>query len=118
MLLLAGLVGYLAVRGGGEEEPPPTVDPGTRTPAPLDPVPNQLAPTVEGTRDGRTVTFTWRAADKRREQDSWQWTRTDTGAGERTTDTSLTLRAPARVCLQVRLIRGTDASPPTERCVD
>ncbi len=50
--------------------------------------------------------------------DTWEWTRTDTGEQTRTTDTELTVRTPDRVCLQVSLIRGSEASPVANRCID
>ncbi|WP_134766965.1 serine/threonine-protein kinase [Nocardioides sp. 1609] len=118
VLVVAAVVAVLALRGGGEEDPPPTVDPSTRTPAPLEPGSPQLPPEVSGKRQGAQVTFTWRSPDEPVDGDTWEWRRTDSGDGARTTERRLTLRSPDRLCVQVRLIRGADASPFTERCVD
>jgi hypothetical protein len=115
VVVVAAVVLVLALRGGGEEEPPAAPPP--TTPAPVEDGSVQLAPEVEGVRRGGQVEFTWRAADAARGSDSWDWRRTDTGEGGRTSDSEVVVKAAGRVCVQVRLIRGPDASPPTERCV-
>jgi hypothetical protein len=117
VLVVAAVVAVLALRGGGAEEPPPTVDPATRTPAPVEEGSVRLPPELRGVRRGDSVTFRWSAPDKARPGDSWQWRRTDTGEGARTSDRSVTVRSADRVCVQVRLIRGSDDSPPIEDCV-
>ncbi len=117
VLAVAAVVVVLALRGG-EEQPPPASDPSTRTPAPVEQGSLQLPPEVEGVRRDARVAFTWRAPDRTRDGDTWEWRRTDTGETARTPERELTVRASERVCLQVRLIRGSDASPYTERCVD
>ncbi|WP_170285915.1 serine/threonine-protein kinase [Nocardioides rubriscoriae] len=115
-VVAAAVVGFLALRGGGEEEPPVTLDPATRTPAPIEAGSLPLPPEVEATRRGDRVTFTWRAPDKQRAGDTWMWRRTDTGEAVRTGDTEVVVRSADRVCVQVVLIRDGDDSPPTERC--
>ena len=67
---------------------------------------------------GDSVTFTWRVPGGTEPEDTWEWTRPDTGERDRTTDTELTVRAPGRVCLQVTLVRGSEASPVANRCID
>ncbi len=118
LLAVVGVVVALALRSG-DPAAPSTTDDSTRTPAPpVDPGGPELQPEVTGVRRGERVVFTWRAADRARAGDSWEWQRTDTGAAERTTSRRLELRAAGLLCVQVRLIRGADASPYTERCVE
>jgi eukaryotic-like serine/threonine-protein kinase len=117
VLAVVGLVLFLTA--GDDDGPSPTTRPTSRgsTPAPLDPVAPTQAPDVTGRRTTGGVAFRWSSPDGAQSGDSWQWRRTDTGQEERTADTSLTLRAQGRVCLQVRLIRGGFASPWGNRCV-
>ncbi|MFB9312648.1 serine/threonine-protein kinase [Nocardioides plantarum] len=116
VLVVAAVVVALALRGGGEEEPPAAPPP--TTPAPVEDGLVQLPPQVDGVRRGAQVVFTWRAADAARGGDTFEWRRTDTDEGARTADPRVTVKAASRVCVQVRLIRGSDASAFTERCVD
>ena len=60
----------------------------------------------------------WEAADGDQPGDSYEWRRTDTGTGERTTDLGVTVRTADRVCVQVRLIRSGFISPWGNQCVD
>ena len=116
-LLVVGLVLFLTA---GDDDPPPdtTPTPGETTPDALDPLAPTVPPEVTGRRTTQGVVFRWAAADGAQAGDSWQWRRTDSGDERRTTDTSLTVRADERVCLQVRLIRAGFASPWGNRCVD
>ena len=115
--MVVGLVLFLTA---GDDDPPPdtTPTPGETTPDALDPLAPTVPPEVTGRRTTQGVVFRWAAADGAQAGDSWQWRRTDSGDERRTTDTSLTVRADERVCLQVRLIRAGFASPWGNRCVD
>ncbi len=118
LLLVVGL--FLFLTAGDDDPTPPTVTPspsGT-TPDPLDPQAPTEAPAVTGRRTDQGVVFRWTSPEGSETGDSWQWRRTDTGEEERTTDTALTVQADDRVCVQVRLIRGSFASPWGNRCVD
>jgi serine/threonine protein kinase len=118
LLLVVGL--FLFLTAGDDDPTPPTTTPspsGT-TPDPLDPQAPTEAPAVTGRRTDEGVVFRWSSAEGSETGDSWQWRRTDTGEEERTLDTSLTFQAADRVCVQVRLIRGSFASPWGNRCVD
>ena len=118
VLLVVGL--FLFLTAGDDDPTPPTTTPSptASTPEPLDPLAPTAEPEVTGRRTDAGVVFRWTSADGAEAGDTWQWRRTDTGEEERTTDTSLTLRADDRVCLQVRLIRGSFASPWGNECVD
>jgi hypothetical protein len=118
-LTAVGITLFLTA-GGDDGDRDPGVGPSvtaTHTPAnpavgaPTDP------PLVTGERTGRWVTFSWTAADSAQPGDTWQWTRTDTGAGGRGERQSVRLRSPDRVCVQVRLVRGQFASPWANECV-
>ena len=85
-----------------------TIEPGAPT----------ETPDVTGRRTATGVVFRWASAAGFQTGDSWEWRRTDTGEGERTTEATVTSTRPERVCLQVRLIRGSFASPWGNRCVD
>jgi hypothetical protein len=90
----------------------------SRTPIPVAPEAPANPPTVTGDRTPDGVRFAWRAPDQAREGDSWEWRRPDTGEGRRTVERLLLVTsADGRTCLQVRLIRGSFASPWTEKCV-
>jgi serine/threonine protein kinase len=116
-LLVVGIV--LFVRAGDDEptadSTPPT--PSSSTPLSIAPGAPTEPPDVSGRRTPAGVVFRWAAADGGDTGDTWEWRRTDTGAGQRTSDTSVTVRAPARVCVQVRLIRDGFVSPWGNRCV-
>ena len=120
-LLVVGLVLFLTA--GDDERPPSTTPtPTVSTPDPIDPLAPTEPPDVTGRRTAQGVVFRWVAPDGAQAGDSWQWRRTDSGEEQRTTDTTLTVRVDDgvddRVCLQVRLIRGSFASPWGNRCVD
>jgi hypothetical protein len=114
------VVGFLLLVTAGDDGSGPTTTPTPTdsTPAPVDPLAPTLAPDVTGRRTTAGVTFRWSSPDGAQTDDSWQWRRTDTGEEKRTAATTLTLDADARVCLQVRLIRGGFASPWGNHCVD
>jgi eukaryotic-like serine/threonine-protein kinase len=119
-LVSVGVVLFLTA--GGERSHDPQTSPTDTPSTPLDVVPTPVAPPVApeitGSRSGAEIAFRWRTGTRELDGDTWEWRRTDTGAGQRTAGTAVTVRAPARVCLQVRMIRGTDASAWTEKCVD
>ena len=94
------------------------MSPSASTPEPLDPLAPTEEPAVTGQRTDAGVVFRWTSGDGKEAGDSWQWRRTDTGEEDRTTDTTLTVQADDRVCVQVRLIRGSFASPWGNGCVD
>ncbi|MEJ7832342.1 MAG: serine/threonine-protein kinase [Nocardioides sp.] len=106
----------LMLMGGGGEDPAPNTS-SSYTPGTIAPDAPVAPPEVTGTRSGAAVTFTWTLKEALQPGDSWEWTRTDTGAGRRTTETTLTLESSDRLCVQVRLIRGSYASPWADRCV-
>jgi eukaryotic-like serine/threonine-protein kinase len=116
LLLMVGLV---LILGSGDDSsttplPPPDT---TSTPMPVDPGAPTDPPAVSGRRTAAGAVFTWRAAAGSEASDSWEWRRADTGESRRTTQTSLTVKTDDRVCLQVRLIRGSNASPWGNKCV-
>jgi serine/threonine protein kinase len=119
-LLTVGVVLFLTA--GSERSHDPQVDPTVTPSTPLDVVPSQVAPPVApritGSRTGAEVAFRWRTTTPELDGDTWEWKRTDTGSGQRSADTAVRVRAPRRVCVQVRMIRGTDASAWAEKCVD
>ncbi len=117
LLLVVGLVLFLTA--GGDDptsSPPPT--PTASTPDSIDPGAPADPPVVTGRRTYAGVVFRWQAPDGDQPGDSYEWRRTDTGAGRRTTDLTVTVRAAGRVCVQVRLIRSGFISPWGNQCVD
>ena len=117
--LVAGLVGWLVLRSTGGDDPDPTTPTdAASTPLSLAPAAPLEAPRLTADRDGDAVTFRWRARDGTQVEDTWEWTRPDTGDSRRTAETRLSVDAPGRVCLQVTLVRGPYASPVANRCVD
>ena len=115
---MSALVVWLVVGSPGEEPGPTPPSPSASTPLSLAPAAPLEEPRLTAERDGAEVTFRWRAPDGTQVEDTWEWTRPDTGESRRTTETRLTVRAPDRVCLQVTLIRGPSASPVANRCVE
>ncbi|WP_309647388.1 protein kinase domain-containing protein [Nocardioides sp.] len=118
VLAVVGVLLAVNLAGGDDTEAPTTRPSVSSTPLDVAPEAPTRAPTVTGARAGEQVTFTWRSPDPGQAGDSWEWKRTDTGESRRTTDTTLEVAAPDRTCLQVRLIRGSYASPWAEDCVD
>ena len=96
-------------------DPTPTSSAGTPTLLPGAPTEEPL---VTGKRSGDTVTFSFSYPGGTEPGDTWQWTRTDTGKGARTTESTLDLRAPDRLCVQVALVRRGVASPVADTCVE
>jgi hypothetical protein len=72
---------------------------------------------VTGRRTSEAVVFRWSTPDGVQGGDTWEWRRTDTGEQRRTDATTVTLKTQARICLQVRLIRGSFPSPWGNKCV-
>jgi hypothetical protein len=70
---------------------------------------------VEGDRPAPGLS--WSSPDAGQAGDTWEWKRTDTGESRRTEEARLAVTSSSRTCLQVRLIRGSYASPWTEDCV-
>ena len=119
-VVVVAVVGTLLVMNAsnGRDEDPGEVATGPTTPLSLDPNAPAEPPRVSGTREPEGVRFSWRLADGGQAGDTWEWKRTDTGESQRTERQSLVIRADARICLQVRVIRGTYASAWAEDCVD
>ncbi|GAA4674420.1 serine/threonine-protein kinase [Nocardioides nanhaiensis] len=119
VVVAAGLTAWLVLGGGDpDEDSAATPSPTPSTPLSLAPPAPLEQPRVRAERTGAVVTFRWSAPGGEQVGDTWEWRRTDTGESERTTDTSLEVRAADRVCLQVTLVRGPTASPTTNRCVE
>ncbi len=117
--VLFAVATVLFLRAGDESSSTPPPTPGTTgTPLTIEPGAPTEPPDVTGRRTTAGVVFRWASSAGFQTGDSWEWRRTDTGVGERTADETITLNAPERVCLQVRLIRGSFASPWGNRCVD
>ncbi|MGI8522399.1 MAG: serine/threonine-protein kinase [Nocardioides sp.] len=116
-VVLLVVAGFLFWHAGRDANPgPDTVVPTARhTPIAVDPdaVP---VPSLTGARAGRAVTFRWQVSQPKR-GDSWELRRPDTGESRRTSADSVTLRTDKRVCLQVRLIRGSATSLWADDCV-
>ena len=116
VLAVVGLVLFLtAGRDDPGSSPPPT--PTASTPESIDPGAPSDPPLVSGRRTSAGVEFRWEAPDGDQPGDTWEWRRTDTGEGERTTDLSVTVKAQGRICVQARLIRSGFVSPWGKRCV-
>jgi len=120
VLVVVVVCALLIVNGlSGDDRPaPPSTGPSSNTPQSLIPESVTEPPVVTGARRGKVVRFTWRAADRAQNGDTWEWKRTDTGQTRRTPEAMLSYTSPERTCLQVRLIRGSSASPWSETCVD
>lgn len=115
-LTAVGITLFLTAGQPEERDPGPVVS-TVRTPD--DPVLGAPTgqPLVTGRRTGDWVRFSWGSPDRPQAGDTWQWTRTDTGAGGRTTRPTVRVRASGRVCLEVRLVRGQYSSPWADECV-
>ena len=116
VLAVVGLVLFLTAGGDdpGSSAPP---TPSASTPDSIDPGAPTDPPLVTGRRTSAGVVFGWEAPDGGQPGDTWEWRRTDTGEGERTTDLSVTVKVPGRVCVQARLIRSGFVSPWGNKCV-
>jgi len=105
-------------RAGQDSSTPSSSTPTpSGTPDSLAPEAPTTPPEVTGTRTGDGVRFRWTIEDGTQPGDSWEWRRADTGESERTTRATVLVREDGRVCLQVRLIRDSFASPWGNRCV-
>ncbi|GEP36564.1 hypothetical protein NPS01_02270 [Nocardioides psychrotolerans] len=118
VLAVVGVLLAVNLAGGNDAEEPITRPTTSSTPLGVAPEAPTRAPTVTGARSEDRVTFTWRSPDAGQAGDTWEWKRTDTGESRRTSDTTLAVASSGRTCLQVRLIRGSYASPWAEDCVD
>ena len=118
VLALVGVLLAINLAGGSDSEDPESRPSTSQTPLPVAPEAPAEPPVVSGERTGDRVAFTWRSPDAGQAGDTWEWRRTDTGESDRTEAATLTVRSTERTCLQVRLIRGSYASPWTEDCVD
>jgi len=116
LLLAVGLVLFLTA-GNGDPTDSGTPTPSASTPDSIDPGAPTDPPLVTGRRTASGVVFGWEAPDGDQPGDTWEWRRTDTGDGERTTDLTVTVQGTKRVCVQVRLIRSGYVSPWANRCV-
>ncbi|MCF6378930.1 serine/threonine protein kinase [Nocardioides KLBMP 9356] len=117
-LVVALVVGFLVLGGGGREEDPGVVVP-TESQTPSDVVPDVLtaAPTLNGRRTARGVLFEWNPPVPAEPGDSFSYHRDDTGDYGRTTKKRLLLRTDQPVCLDLRMTRGSDSSPTASECV-
>ncbi len=118
LAVAGGLLLFSLGRGDVRDNPQNTPTPRPpSTPANIDP---GLAadPVLTGDRTGRNVRVSWAASDGGQPGDTWQWRRTDTGDGDRTTADSVVLRATERLCVQVRLIRDQAESAWFDTCVE
>ena len=118
VLVVVGVLLAVNLAGGADDEEPVATPSTSQTPLPVAPEAPAEPPVVIGERSGARVAFSWRSADAGQAGDTWEWRRTDTGESARTEQAALTVRSPERTCLQVRLIRGSYASPWAEDCVD
>ena len=118
VLAVAG--GLLMLSLGRGDAGDPDVGPTSRPPSPPASIePGLVAdPVLTGERNGGRVRVSWTAGDGGGPGDTWQWRRTDTGVGGRTTNDSVVLRADDQVCVQVRLIRAQAESAWANTCVD
>ncbi|WP_107766691.1 serine/threonine-protein kinase [Nocardioides terrigena] len=122
----AGVVAVAAavvalVLGGGDRPDDREAD-GPLTPTettPSDLVPQDLgtAPSVTGTRTDAGVVFRWQTTEELEPGDTWLWQRLDSGDFERTDKDQVVIRTPDDICVEVRLVRGSDQSPATNECV-
>ena len=120
-VVLVGLAVLLMItlRGGERPDRPADLEPDPSfTPSdvvPEGPVPD---PIVRGRRSDGEVMFSWRVVGGTKPGDTWVWRRPDTGETARGTEQELRVTAPARVCLQVQLVRDGEPSTSTQKCVE
>ncbi|WP_158648052.1 serine/threonine-protein kinase [Nocardioides houyundeii] len=116
VVLLAGVVGGLALRGGGEDrEEPRTTEPAS-TPMSVLPGVLEQPPTLRATREADGVRFEWSVGGGVERGDRWLLQRDDTGDYKRTRKTSYFVASSRRVCLSVTLQRGNEESPRAQDC--
>lgn len=117
--VLALVVGYLVLGGGGDREEDPGVVLPTDSQTPSAVVPDVLteAPSLTGARTPRGVLFEWRPPVPPEPGDSFSYHRDDTDAYGSTTRQQLLVRTDEPICLDVRMTRGSDNSPTAKECV-
>lgn len=117
--VLALVVGYLVLGGGGdrEEDPGVVLPSGSQTPSAVVPDVLTEAPSLTGSRTPRGVLFEWRPPVPVEPGDSFSYHRDDTDAYGSTTQQQLLVRTDEPVCLDVRMTRGSDNSPTAQECV-
>lgn len=116
--VVALVIGYLVLTSGDrEDDPGVVVPPESQTPSPL--VVDVLTepPRITGRRTAEGVLFEWRPTQGVEPGDEWLWTRDGDAEFGRTTQRRLLVESPGQVCLEVRLSRGSDQSPPAQECV-
>ena len=72
---------------------------------------------MTGTRTDAGVVFRWQTTEELEPGDTWLWQRLDSGDFERTDKDQVVIRTPDDICVEVRLVRGSDQSPATNECV-
>jgi hypothetical protein len=120
VVAVAAAVGGLVLGGGDRPDEPGTDGPTTpveTTPSDLIPENLTATPSLTGTRTADGVVFRWRTRDELEPGDRWIWQRLDSGDFERTGRTQVLIRTRDQVCLEVRLVRGSDESPASNECV-
>ncbi len=117
-VVVALLVGFLVLGGGGRGEDPGVVVP-TESQTPDDVVPDVLteAPTLTGRRTARGVLFEWNPPVRVEPGDSFSYHRDDTDDYGSTTRRQLLVRTESPICLDLRMTRGADSSPSATQCV-
>ncbi len=117
--VLALVVGYLVLGGGGDREEDPGVVLPSDSQTPSAVVPDALteAPSLTGARTPRGVLFEWRPPVPVEPGDSFSYHRDDTDAYGSTRRQRLLVRTDEPICLDVRMTRGSDNSPTAKECV-
>lgn len=115
--MLVVVAGFLFSHAGRDPNPDPGIAQPTARHTPIAVAPDAVPlPSITGARTGRAVTFHWRVPAPQK-GDSWELRRPDTGKSRRTSADAVTLRTGRRICLQVRLIRGSATSAWADDCV-
>ena len=120
VVAVAAAVGALLLTGGERPDDPEAdvpVTPSETTPSDLIPQTLTSAPSVSGTRTPEGVLFRWQPRDPSEPGDTWVWQRLDSGEFRRTDKAQVLIRTRDEVCVEVRLVRGSDESPATNECV-
>lgn len=120
VVAVAAAVGALLLTGGERPDDPEAdvpLTPSETTPSDLIPQTLTSAPSVSGTRTSEGVLFRWQPRDPSEPGDTWVWQRLDSGDFRRTDKAQVLIRTRDEVCVEVRLVRGSDESPATNECV-
>jgi eukaryotic-like serine/threonine-protein kinase len=120
VVVVAAAVGGLLLRGGERPDDPTRatpVVPSETTPSDLLPQELTSPPSLTGTRTAAGVVFRWQTRDERRPGDRWVWQRLDSGELRRTDAERVLIRTPDEICVEVRLVRGSQESPASNECV-